>query len=200
MDIKLSNKRMWINGIKGRVHSITNTTYTSGNSTNYNDKFHMNISTQHQQKFWITRDCGQEFEQALNVSVANGHEVIVVYGNLEKKKTGKILYFKNLSSGEEYFFLNNLPYIIKIKNLLKILFNFLIYYMIPIKIIQIILNYFNISQLPLISFLMAVVTTCGSLFFISWFLFSIFFPSYNKKLLPIFKKYVHDVNFINSLN
>jgi len=109
MDIKILGKKCWVNGARGKVHSLNAWSETHGSTTHTNWGPHVSISTSRHQEFWITSLSGNEIQLNLTANVANNHDVICLWGNTKKTNDGGFFYLKNLSSGLSYIYPQHLP-------------------------------------------------------------------------------------------
>lgn len=121
MDIELCGKPFWLNGIRGTVHSVRqwseDITYRPPSSSmKVGDTLFVDIpaektfSTRHYQKFWVRASDGRQFQVDVPCQVREGQQVCLVFGNVQGKKTGRILYIRNLSTGLSFLIHNTLPW------------------------------------------------------------------------------------------
>ncbi|EHH68137.1 hypothetical protein GMO_14870 [Gluconobacter morbifer G707] len=68
------------------------------------------FSTRHYQKFCVVASDGRQFQVDVPCQVREGQQVCLVWGNVQGKKIGRILYIRNLSLGQSSLIHNTLPW------------------------------------------------------------------------------------------
>lgn len=120
MDIELCGKPFWLHGIRGTVHGVCQwseqSTYRPpigsmavGDTLFVDIPAEKTLFTREYQRFWVVAPDGRQFQVGLKCPVREGQEVCLVWGNLQGKKTGRILYVRNLSTGQSTLVSNTLP-------------------------------------------------------------------------------------------
>ena len=109
MNVEIFGKTLWIHGIEGQVHGLTQWTETTTQTTNGTATHlgggnyvingpQVHTNTTHHQKFWVVSPGGRERQDLGNYPMRDGQTARLVWVGLEgRQSTGHVL-FHNLST------------------------------------------------------------------------------------------------------
>lgn len=108
-----TGKEGWVSGIRGTVTGLKRWSETEVRSrVSYAPNVAPAISSSvtDRGEFWIKSPAGKEVQIRQPLPVNDGHEFILVSGGLAGTNSGKNLYWKNLTTGQDGFFIDSVEF------------------------------------------------------------------------------------------